>query len=416
MKKLFFILAALPVFAFAQEKGVQFVHNLSWDQVKAKAKAEHKYILMDCQTTWCSWCRYMEKNIFPNDTVAAITNDKFIAVSVQFDSSAKDNDEVKSWYATAHDLNAQYHINAYPTFLFFSPDGEIVDRHVGASLKVPEFVTALNDAQNPDKQYYVLVRKYESGDKDPSFLKSFASAAQSAYDMQTAKKAANEYLATQKDLYTKDNLTFLSNFTQSSKDTGFSIMLHQPEKVDAVMGKGTSDKVVQGIIMREEVYPAIFPHNPNIKKASDLPEPDWTALQTKLQTKYPAQATEILAYSKTVFYMEKGDWNNFEPAVVAYMKSYGDKASDEQLNQFAWTVFQNCPDMTCVTEALDWSKKSFQNNSNPEYIDTYANILYKMGKKDEAIAWEQKAADASSDKSTYLQTLDKMKKGEKTWN
>ncbi len=49
--------------------------------------------------------------------------------------------------------------------------------------------------------------------------------------------------------------------------------------------------------------------------------------------------------------------------------------------------------MTCVAGALDWSKRSFQDKPNPMYMDTYANILYKMGKKDEAIAWEQKASD-----------------------
>jgi hypothetical protein len=52
-------------------------------------------------------------------------------------------------------------------------------------------------------------------------------------------------------------------------------------------------------------------------------------------------------------------------------------------------------------------------------MDTYANILYKMGKKDDAITWEQKAADLSAsadEKAGYQATIDKMKKGEKTWN
>ena len=52
------------------------------------------------------------------------------------------------------------------------------------------------------------------------------------------------------------------------------------------------------------------------------------------------------------------------------------------------------------------------------YIDTYANLLYKLGKKDEAITWEQKALDLApeGEKKSYEETLDKMKKGEKTWN
>jgi hypothetical protein len=100
------------------------------------------------------------------------------------------------------------------------------------------------------------------------------------------------------------------------------------------------------------------------------------------------------------------------------MKEYGSNASPEQLNDFAWNVFLNCSDMACVEQALTWSKRSIDNNEEPMFMDTYANILYKMGKKDEAIEWETKAMnlETSADKSTYEQTLNKMKNGEKTWN
>jgi hypothetical protein len=51
------------------------------------------------------------------------------------------------------------------------------------------------------------------------------------------------------------------------------------------------------------------------------------------------------------------------------------------------------------------------------FIDTYANILYKLGKKEEAISWEEKAVTlvGEADKKSYQETLDKMKRGEKTW-
>jgi hypothetical protein len=100
------------------------------------------------------------------------------------------------------------------------------------------------------------------------------------------------------------------------------------------------------------------------------------------------------------------------------MKKYGAQASPAQLNDYAWTVFSFCPDMSCVTEALAWSKRSFADKPDPMFMDTYANILYKMGRTDEAITWEEKAISLSSgDDRTGLQaTLDKMKKGVKTWN
>jgi hypothetical protein len=50
-------------------------------------------------------------------------------------------------------------------------------------------------------------------------------------------------------------------------------------------------------------------------------------------------------------------------------------------------------------------------------VDTYANILYKLGKKDDAIAMETKAMSLAGDpdKASFQEAIDKMKKGEKTW-
>ncbi len=55
------------------------------------------------------------------------------------------------------------------------------------------------------------------------------------------------------------------------------------------------------------------------------------------------------------------------------------------------------------------------------YIDTYANILYKSGKKKLAIQWQEKAfAMASNADDDYLikslgDNLQKMKNNEPTW-
>ncbi len=403
-------LVAAPVFLFAQDKGIQFVHGMSWEQVKAKAKAENKYIFMDCFTTWCGPCKYMSANIFPQEKVGDVINKNFISVAVQLDTTDNDNDFVKSWYQAGHDIAKDYKIMAYPTYLYFSPDGKIVHRAVGSS-PAEEFITKAENALNPEKQYYTLVAKYEQGQKDSGFLRALSLAALDAYDMETANKVSKDYLATQSNYFTPGNLDFIKKFTQSSKDKGFEIMLNNEDKVDAVLGKGVANGILQDIILNEEVIRKL-PRNKEEK-------PDWTAIANDLKTKYPKQSDEVLAKGKVIYfqYFAK-DWKSFEPAIVDYMKKYGATVSPEELNSYAWTVFENCDDMTCVTEALEWSKRSFAENQNPLFMDTYANILYKLGKKDEAITWEEKALSlaSDSDKQSLQETLDKMKNGEKTWN
>ncbi len=416
MKKFTVLFALIPTLLFAQD-GVKFQHASSWQEVQAMAKAQHKFIFMDCYTTWCGPCRYMSATIFPQKAVGDNINASFISVKVQLDTTKGDDAAVKSWYADGHTIAEQYHVIAYPTYLFFDENGNVVHRVVGSTQTPEEFIAKADKALNPKTQYYTLLKEYTDGKKDTAFLHSLALTAGEAYDMKNANAIANEYINKLTNLYTKDNLEFISQFTQTSKDKGFGIMLNNGGKVDAVMGVGYADRTVENIILQEEAYPVMF--GQKVAKPQDLAEPDWAAIQAKVQAKYPSKTEEVMDYAKVVFYMKKQDWQHFAPAITAYMKLYGNTASDDQLNSFAWTVFQNCSDMTCVADALDWSKKSFEGNNNPAFIDTYANILYKMGKKDDAIKWEQKAMDGSesdADKKQFQDTIDKMKAGEKTWN
>jgi hypothetical protein len=160
----------------------------------------------------------------------------------------------------------------------------------------------------------------------------------------------------------------------------------------------------------------IFLNDIPTRKSGDNRPPDWTALHKKIAAKLPADADELVARIKVNYYMKKNDWPGFETAIVAYVKTYNSKITDNELNNFAWGVFEGCPDMTCVSEILDWSKR-LRDNKDPSFVDTYANILYKLGKKDDAIALETKAISLAgdSDKASFQETIDKMKKGEKTW-
>jgi len=239
---------------------------------------------------------------------------------------------VKSWFKDAFAIAKEYNVRAYPTYLFFDPNANIVHRAVGSS-DAKEFITKAENAMNPDKQYYALINQYKKGNKEPAFLKKAALAAMDAYDMDNGEMISNEYLATQKDLYTKENLDFISIFTLNSKDAGFKAMLKNPAKADAVLGNGVAEGLIQRIIIKEEILN---------KLRGQQSQADWKNISAGLNKKYPLQAAEALSKGKVMFYQSKGDWNNFQTAVVSYMNKYGAKASVGELNNYAWTVFENC--------------------------------------------------------------------------
>ncbi len=413
MKKLLILfMTVLPAIVFAQDEGIRFEHGLTWEQVKAKAKRENKYIFVDCFTTWCGPCKFMSGSIFPLKEVGDYFNSRFLSVKLQLDTTRQDSEEVKSWHATGQQLAKEFKVRGYPTFLFLDPDGRPVHRLVGSSPDGDSWLKRTAKVFEPGQQYYVLMKKYENGDRDPATLRAVALSAQDAADQETADAVSRAYVATVTDWNAKENIEFAAKFTRSSKDPGFKIMLEQPEKVNAVYGEGRAQQVVKNIISREEVYRHLWikgKRNPNV---------NWEAIADSLKMKYPAYADEVVALGKVNYYQSIKDWNGFASAIRDYMKRFGANVSTFDLNEFAWTVFENCKDMTCVTEALEWSRRSFKDKENPNHIDTYANILYKMGRKEEAISWQEKAVAYSNnpnEKKGFQATLDKMKNGEKTW-
>jgi thioredoxin-related protein len=404
MRGLLFLLLSVPFLLQAQEdKGVHFEQGLSWASVQAKAKAENKYIFMDCFTTWCGPCRYMSTTIFPQKESGDYMNDKFVSVAVQLDTTAGDADNIKAWYADGHDIAVRYGVRAYPTYLIFAPDGHIIHRMVGSRLDAKSFIADVSATFDSTKQYYALLDQYKNGRRDTAFLHQVAMACFNAYDLTAGKPIAEDWLATQPDLFSRDALYLQESFTRNSTDKYFSTFTDHPAEVDKILGPGFAKMKVRNVFLGEI---------PNRKPGDNRP-PDWAALHAKIAAKLPGDADEFTARVKVNYYLSKKDFPNFEKAIVAYMKTYNNKMDDNDLNNIAWSVFQNCPDMTCVSEVLDWSKR-LKDNNTAAFVDTYANILYKLGKKDDAIALETKAMTlaGSTDKASFQETIDKMKKGE----
>jgi tetratricopeptide (TPR) repeat protein len=90
-----------------------------------------------------------------------------------------------------------------------------------------------------------------------------------------------------------------------------------------------------------------------------------------------------------------------------------------QMNFKAWNIFKNFDDKEVLTKALAISKITIEKDSeNSSYLDTYANILYKLGYLDEAFELEFKAislAKTEKLKKSLEITLHKMKNNKPTW-
>lgn len=412
-RKLAFITALVfliqfSVFSQAPEPaGMTFEHLPGWNDVLAKAKKTKKMIFLDCYTTWCGPCKVMSAQVFTQKEVGNFYNAHFINAKVQLDTTDNDDNYIKGWYKDGHDLAKKYKVRAFPTYLIFDSDGGLVHRFVG-SMPPAGFIAAGRELLNPDNQYYTQLRKYENGDKSPQLLYQLVNLSQKAYDNVMSKKLAEEYLATQTDLYTKDNLKLLYKAAKSSMDKGFAIALNEADKADKILEEpGRSKKLVRGIIVNEEL--------PGLLGKGGTP--DFEAYDKSLNEKYPAYAKWVSDYSKMYYNQAKKNWDEFARYAHEIVKA-GD-VQPGNLNSFAWTVFEKVTDKHLLEKALGWSKESIKEEQKAAYMDTYANLLYKAGRSKEAILEQTKAIEAAKKENGNVEeleaTLEKMKKGEPTW-
>ena len=401
------LLMLFPILSFAQESGIKFEHNLNWSQIKEKAKKENKHIFVDCFTTWCGPCKYMSNNVFPQAKVGDFFNANFINVKIQMDQTENDNEEIKTWYAEAGRFEKEYNVRAYPTFLIFDPNGLLVHRIVGGG-EAEEFIAKAKEGLDPSTQYYPLLSKFKAKPDDVQTAHKLAIAAENAYDKETLKKTQIVILNSlpEQELFQKENAEMLLKSVTTSDSKFYPLIKNNIGKIDAILGKGSANNVISTVLMNELVIPLVK-ENQNI----NLDE-----LQQQLSKSNPeADMTDKFIRFKPQFYFSKKDWPAFRDAVNTYINT--SHVTADQLNSFAWTIFENCEDKACIESALAWSKKSLEEDENAAYLDTYANLLYKKGNKNEAIISQEKAVAAADDdsKAELQSNLDKMRKGEPTW-
>ncbi len=219
-KRIYRILLSLTILTTAvhivQAQGINFERTLNWNQVKAKAKLEHKYIFVDCYATWCGPCKLMDRDVYPTKKVGDIFNKEFISLKMQMDKTPKDNPEVQDLYGFASYIEKSYAINAYPSFLFFDSEGNPVHKAMGVK-DIKDFLKLAEDARNTKKQYYSILKNYQPGKIDTSELKGLARSFKNQ-DEVIAGKLASEYLSRipQTQLNIVDNRKLMVEFQANS--------------------------------------------------------------------------------------------------------------------------------------------------------------------------------------------------------
>jgi thiol-disulfide isomerase/thioredoxin len=401
--------------------GIQFDSATSWTEVVNKARAENKYIFLDCYTTWCGPCRFMRDSIFTTKEVGDYMNSRFISVAVQMDRTGKDNIFTSGWYKDVDVIKENYSVNTYPTYLIFSPKGDAVHRIIGGTGNQPDsFVNRISGSFVESKQYYTqkrqLLNELQNNKNDSLFLWKTLDEALNKSEHDKTSAILNFYLGSIKDSLSKDNIDIIERAVRVSRnDRGLNILISNRSAIRQVQGSSWVDAIIRTRINEDELQPFL----------QDQTNPDWTKLTIALKMIHPIDADRVIAEAKTDYYIKNGMIIDFEKSTVVFLEKYFDDMGDYDVNENAWVVFEVTTDKGLLLRLSAVCKKLIDREyktgkPNPNYIDTYANILYKLGKKTDATAAENSALQlvkGDEEKTKSLnETLLKMKNGERTWD
>lgn len=346
--------------AVENTENMAFIHE-KFGEAMEKARAENKIVFIDAYTTWCGPCKQMDKNTFSDEDVAAFFNEKF--VNLKLDMERGDGLTIQQ----------RYKISAFPTLLFLNADGEVIHKALG--FQDAEQMLALGKvALGSDQTLSAWTSRYEKGERDPKFLKEYASKLFETYDESRAE-VAEMYLSTQKDLFTADNLEFSMRFTEGVESPRFAFLVANKKAFEK---KFTKDEISLKI---EELTSDFLLNEKNL--------PTLGRADSLIRLVYAEKADRMIKNYRLSYHRMKGERDNYAAAAVQYYKKYDDNA--DELSETATTFLEQIDDKKMLKKALSWAKTAAKKQETVNNQLLVAQLYAKLEKTKKA----KKAAETA---------------------
>ena len=441
MRKIIILLTILlaGMVGNANAQGVRFWKG-SFEEAAQEAKRQDKLIFIDFYTVWCGPCKSMSNRVFPHEDVGEYFNETFICCKLDAEREGKE-------------LAKKYGVSSYPTLLFIKANGEVMSKTSGVISAETLIELGKNTVavMNDPNSVMNLKKRYEAGDRDEQFLRSYIE--KMSENKLDPGAALEEYLKVQKSM--KEGSSKMMEFLMTYSD--FFILGGEAERI-----LKTNEKEYMDIATDVEEKKVSLIYSKMMNRAHS------EALDNKDVAMYELFVDRWLKLPEKPYYQDyndlrldlmllKGNMKDYKKEAITYLDSIVDTRSADQVreedekryedyckknpeNGYVQMMVKNSYknlDAKLQTKAIlkvgnqlmknGLKRKDFKHfpkwiehgklllPDNYEMVNFEANVLYREGKKEKAIELKRKVLGMINPKDRiypYMkETLQKMEAG-----
>lgn len=367
MRNWFVIVLILASISRGASAGIEFFKG-SWEEALAEASRQDKLIFIDAYTVWCGPCKYMAANIFPDERVGQFFNQHFISVKLDMEK-----DESASF-------RAKHRVTAYPTFFFINGNDEEVHTMRGA-MQADQLIQQGQQAIAKMDPIETYAAAYEAGDRSATLVYKYTRAM--IRNGQPHLRVANEYVRSQQNLNTPDNLRYLLLTATEMDSRLFELLIEHKKQAVALVGQDAFNAQVLTACKNTAAKAREF-------KDHELLAKTWESMKAH----YPAKAAAFEIETEMDYCAEHNDPAGYTKAAQAYARTIQDDPV-ALLKLAERTVGRFSGDDRSMALAEEAAQKATVRGEGYRYFYTYASILNQRGKKEEALAAANRALEIS---------------------
>lgn len=358
----------MPAALLAQ---VEFIEG-SWQEARAMAAEQDKYIMVDAYTDWCYWCKVQDKETFAREDVGEMVNAHFVPVKIHAEQGV------------GVDLRMKYRIQGFPTLLFFDSEGRLVGRMVGYNDDPEAWMAEANAMLDPEQHPPSPV---DPDLLDPGFPDWFKASflRDGVRGTPVEPEVVSAWLDEQEDPFSE--VAYIVISMKQTNEAWEDFFVENAATYRARYGEAeVMDKITNIYMMRG--YRA-------------MNDGDEAALEEVVNEAREQVGDELADMIDLRFrmdlYMAQGKYEEYFSLAEQQFEADGE-LNLSFINQVCWNVYENIDSPEVLESAVAWMTRVAEVSDDYNYLDTYAALLLKAGDLDGAEKWARKAIEAGEAK------------------